>query len=767
MRRYHSILRIDESLDDEGIKKLLHSHPYKLIVKKTNEQFTVFFIIDGQISKQQLNPDDLQSFASEIPKQANQESYNSSLIELLETILKIPALPETDTMVQFKGGWEKILDYLDKKFEGQGDLVNYLTIDKVINTYKNEFNFLYKLAEFLLFNYKKLSDEYKKKNRLPDRIEGVIDKIITLMLNFIEKDPNLLISHNVSSIIVRKILEKTEETNPALFEKILHRYLPKILRNPHNQTAFALKFHSFNHARAELEKTDALELPQECIFAHQGPWPDPDPRIVQVPGNMFQAEKDLELGYTLFLPRNTRPKAILIWVYGGNTANEINTLTGQLADIDLYLLNEGIAVSYLNTPERKLYPAVTVNQLEASKTGQAAVNQTISCYVKQVKENPADLHEKCKVLHGIPVFLIGFSFGGGTVLRYKQLCDDPNIDGFISINGALSLEKIQLHERQIMSNRWTNPAKEAISWLSPEALLRKKETVKPALMVQNIKDTNSNVLNTLSFFKKALKVQIPELKVYLFDDDTNASHDNFDHEIPRRGNRSFVKLAHAICDFILKGDFDKKDSLTLEETKIKMLIYTYNKSLSMRFVSYVYCYYPQDFEQAAEIITAKYEPVLAALYYVNQLFKRRDETLKTTVEADVQRLGESGSAGQYSEHFEKYLTLYLYFSISSSLNFLHYDKIQKFVEMVKNSNEALSCFLTIYEDIDSIVNAQSLHLIENLYICVPSLLPADIYKQEGFLQFKEEALQKFSQVMSKLEHARMSQDTLLSELNFH
>ncbi|KTD20063.1 Uncharacterised protein [Legionella lansingensis] len=88
---------------------------------------------------------------------------------------------------------------------------------------------------------------------------------------------------------------------------------------------------------------------------------------------MFETDID-DSGYTLFLPIN-QPKAIVIWVYGGSTPNEPNILTGKLKDIDLYLLKEGIAVSYLNTPERKLYPSVTVNQLEASQKGQAAVNK--------------------------------------------------------------------------------------------------------------------------------------------------------------------------------------------------------------------------------------------------------------------------------------------------------------------------------------------------------------------------------------------------------
>ncbi|KTD20062.1 Uncharacterised protein [Legionella lansingensis] len=158
---------------------------------------------------------------------------------------------------------------------------------------------------------------------------------------------------------------------------------------------------------------------------------------------------------------------------------------------------------------------------------------------------------------------MGFSFGGGTVLRYKQLCDNPHIHGFISINGALSLEKIKLHERKIMSDRWTNPANEAMSWLSP------------------------------------------------------------------------------------------------------------------------------------------------TIYYVNTLFKRGHDTFKSIVEADIERLDELVSSGQPSENFEKYLTLYLYFSISNSQYFLECDRIQKIVEIVKNSKEALTCFLTIYQNIDSILNEQS------------------------------------------------------------
>lgn len=764
MGRYHCILRINESLNEEQINQLLLAHPYKLAIKKNNGGLTAFFVVDNQVIRQELDPKDMQELANEIPEQANRESYNRALIEKLENILKIPDLPETDKLPQFRGGWEKLEDYIENKLGMESDLVGYLTLDKAVNSYQDEFGFLCKLCDFLLrFNYKNLSEEYKTKNRLPDNIDGVVDKLITIILNFVDKDPNLLTKAKVSMRIIRKILEKTSETNPELCDKISLLYLPTILKDRDNQSKFALKFHTFNHERVEKEKAESLELPLECIYAHQGALPDPDNRMEQVQGHLFKIEKDFDLGYTLFLPRNyAQPRAIIIWVYGGNTPNQPNFLIGKLADIDLYLLKEGIAVSYLNTPERKLYPSVTVNQLEATQRGQAAVTETISCFVKQIRENPSALHEKCGVLKDIPIFLIGFSFGGGTVLRYKQICDNPDISGFISVNGALSLEKIKLHERAIMSERWTNPAKQAISWLSPERIISKKEEVKPALIVQNIKDTNSNIYNAISFFNKAIKEQLAELKIFLFDDDTNVAHDNFDHEIPRRGNHSFLKLAHAICDFILKGDFNKNDSLSIEEAKIKMAIYSYNKNMNMRFVSYVYCYYPNDFEQAAKINTDNYEPILAAIYYVNQLFKRNDGTLKTTVEADVQRLSELVSCGECNEYFEKYLTLYLYFSISNSvLGCLNYDSIQEVVETVKNSQEALACFLTIYEDIDSILDNQNLHLLENLYICFPNLIPTEIYKQEDFLQFKQEALRKFSQVISKLEQVRRPPDTNL------
>jgi Prolyl oligopeptidase family len=408
-------------------------------------------------------------------------------------------------------------------------------------------------------------------------------------------------------------------------------------QTPHPETESSFKKHG-------------LSKPKVTVITPIHPYHDldaPPIGIKQIEGKSLPDNSENKLNYHIHFPEN-KPKAVVVWVYGGCVFEDrrMTFHPNKLTDIDKALLNDDIAIAKLNTREAEHF-SMYENQTMLSAEGHKELHGDIHRFYEILKNNPSTLNEECSILSDIPIFIIGHSFGGRTAVRHVQLYPQ-DFDGAISINGGLSFKTIKKHDPQDKyAQRWldvdraaapkgTHPSK-AMDWLSPPVACKME---KPILVIHNVLDTNANVYNSISFFRRAKKLD-SNLSTYLFAENLHVKEN---HEIPAEKSKHFKILTDKITDFTTKvSDTDISTGISPDEAAVMMAKYYPKKSVMNRFISHSYWLAqknPLD-ERAKSVIDhweTDYKPILAAVLYIDDLAKLSKEDKIKKIKTDFENI---------------------------------------------------------------------------------------------------------------------------------
>lgn len=404
----------------------------------------------------------------------------------------------------------------------------------------------------------------------------------------------------------------------------------------HPEIAFSLvKKHGFSEPK--LTVTTPI-----YVFNTANP---PPTGIKQLEGNPLPDNSENKLNYHIHFPEN-KPKAVVVWIYGGNTLEDRRRIFhhNNLKDIDKALLNDDIAVAKLNTREADQFGWYE-NQTMFSEKGHKELHDDIHRFFEILKNHPTTLNEECCVLSDIPIYIIGHSYGGRTAVRHVQLYPQ-DFDGAISINGGLSFSTLKKHDPQNKQERWSDtdrstepkgahPSK-AMQWLPPKSIKMEK----PVLVIHNVLDTNANVHCSLSFFRRAKKLD-SNLNIYLFEENFNV---NENHDVPTGKSNQFKTLVDKITGFTTKSsNADASAGISPEEAVVMMAKYYPKKSQMNRFISHGY-WFAQKIplnERAQSVIDnwdTDYKPILAAVLYVDKLSKLTTEEKIKKIKSDFEKV---------------------------------------------------------------------------------------------------------------------------------
>jgi len=318
--------------------------------------------------------------------------------------------------------------------------------------------------------------------------------------------------------------------------------------------------------------------------------------------NRIEIEKDMPIGYTIFLP-NQEVKGVKIDVYGGDKAH-MRVKKVRFESIfpgpqDLFLLSKGIAIIKLNLPDL-LY--LTEFQAKMSLELQNIIHASIHKFFETLKYNPGKLIGSRKIDSTAKIVLSGGSFGGRTAVRHAEFY--PNtFDGYISHDGALSAKVGETGISRSFLEPWLSPMDEELrkDKLSGKRLDEKDLKIslikQPVLLLHNYDDSNVNVKVSLVFYQEAIKAGKEKLVQLLITARGNPSIVDKGHGIPYE-EEAFEKYSTTIADFILKGpsQFPPESKWMAHQYDIYANFNYKDASIQERFISEAFRLYKWPFK---------------------------------------------------------------------------------------------------------------------------------------------------------------------------
>jgi hypothetical protein len=237
-----------------------------------------------------------------------------------------------------------------------------------------------------------------------------------------------------------------------------------------------------------------LDIPEISIISKNHdyiPYEDFYEELIE--GEPIILDNNNSIGYNINLPKGD-VKGILVEVYGGGS-NVVKPR--NLDEITKFLLSKNTAVITLNLVDLL---KLKVHQLVMPEDLHEEVHASINAFYQIIHNKPETLHPSLECLKNKKIFLYGTSFGGMNTERHAEKY--PNtFNGYISLNGALSIEMIE--KSDIESNRNYTKEKIAGKYLCPQNIKLNDDA--RHLIIHNLNDSNVNPMVSIDYYANAKK----------------------------------------------------------------------------------------------------------------------------------------------------------------------------------------------------------------------------------------------------------------------
>lgn len=332
-----------------------------------------------------------------------------------------------------------------------------------------------------------------------------------------------------------------------------------------------------------------------------------DSRISFIKGDELLWRKE-PIGYSAALPEN-QISHVFIEVYAGGT--EAFTPEDFLVKEYQYLLNNGIAVIFLNLPDLK---ELKTHQGKMTNDLHEKIHGCIEHARNIFKYNPENLHLSLLPIKGAFMFLYGASFGGRTAIRHAELYPD-SFDGFISHDGSISADTIAQTDLG---------SRTMLGYLDPAKIDEMRKIEKPILLMHNMDDNNINVKVTLDFYHKMVDIGKDNLlKLHITTSGSKRADrlSNKGHYAPE--GDEFVNYMQTIVNFIINGPslLPSLNRFRAFKRNIQANQYYNPSTILEQFVSEGMETYrlKKKKESVAEAWESDYLPIFVRMFYVGEI----------------------------------------------------------------------------------------------------------------------------------------------------
>lgn len=365
-------------------------------------------------------------------------------------------------------------------------------------------------------------------------------------------------------------------------------------------------------------------------------------------GNTLYLDNNTPIGYNIHLPKGD-VKAVFVEVYGGNG---FTYTPGNLDNLQIYLLNHGIAIITLNLLDlRELNLMQQEMPSDIHQRLHASINHFYNTLNNEkdlnqlLPENASpELTDSLLSLKDKKKYLYGASFGGRTAVRQAELYP-KTFDGYISHDGGLSpgmsvlsadpaVVEMELDEPVVKAREWLSPMTE-----DPSSDTKIDKIQSPILLLHNFDDNSVNVKVSLHWYQKALKMGKGDLVRFFITRRGNPtlfpSHRK-GHFLPE-DTEAFKSYSETVASFILNGP--SQLPATSEWMANQINIYA-NKNyrsadLQERFISEAFRLYKYDQDKRYKAsVEASNQQNLPALSQQEKYQTSSDEEMRTQTQQE-------------------------------------------------------------------------------------------------------------------------------------